>query len=55
MTIVLHVTIKYILHMHDLRNVHPWENKAVYLLYSELLISVFVFFFETLRRMCLIF
>uniref|UniRef100_A0A0R3RH88 RING-type E3 ubiquitin transferase n=1 Tax=Elaeophora elaphi TaxID=1147741 RepID=A0A0R3RH88_9BILA len=40
MTVVLHVTIKYILHMHDLRNVHPWENKAVYLLYSELLISV---------------
>ncbi|VDK83983.1 unnamed protein product [Onchocerca ochengi] len=39
MTIVLHVTIKYILHMHDLRNVHPWENKAVYLLYSELLIN----------------
>ncbi|KAL3986382.1 Ring finger domain family protein [Acanthocheilonema viteae] len=39
MTVVLHVTIKYILHMHDLRNVHPWENKAVYLLYSELLIN----------------
>lgn len=46
MTVVLHVTIKYILHMHDLRNVHPWENKAVYLLYSELLISVFVFYFS---------
>uniref|UniRef100_A0A914VU35 E3 ubiquitin-protein ligase hrd-1 n=1 Tax=Plectus sambesii TaxID=2011161 RepID=A0A914VU35_9BILA len=40
MTVVLHVAIKYILHMHDLRNVHPWEGKAVYLLYSELIVSL---------------
>ncbi|VDK78945.1 unnamed protein product [Anisakis simplex] len=40
MTIVFHVLIKYLLHMYDLRSVHPWENKAVYLLYSELLINL---------------
>uniref|UniRef100_A0A914ZLD8 E3 ubiquitin-protein ligase hrd-1 n=2 Tax=Parascaris univalens TaxID=6257 RepID=A0A914ZLD8_PARUN len=40
MTVVFHVMIKYILHMHDLRSVHPWENKAVYLLYSELVINL---------------
>jgi E3 ubiquitin-protein ligase synoviolin len=39
MSLVLHVTVKYILHMHDLRSAHPWENKAVYLLYTELVIS----------------
>uniref|UniRef100_A0A0N5AU96 E3 ubiquitin-protein ligase hrd-1 n=1 Tax=Syphacia muris TaxID=451379 RepID=A0A0N5AU96_9BILA len=40
MTAVLHVAIKYILHMHDLHRVHPWENKAIYLLYSELVINL---------------
>ncbi|KAH7730764.1 HRD-1 protein [Aphelenchoides avenae] len=38
-TMVAHITIKYLLHMHDLRAPHPWENKAVYMLYAELLIS----------------
>lgn len=43
---VLHVTIKYILHMHDhrMRTLQSWDNKAVYLLYAELIISeLFVF------------
>uniref|UniRef100_A0A1I7Y8G8 E3 ubiquitin-protein ligase hrd-1 n=1 Tax=Steinernema glaseri TaxID=37863 RepID=A0A1I7Y8G8_9BILA len=39
MTMVIHVAIKYVLHMHDLRSLHPWENKAVYLLYAELFIN----------------
>ena len=38
-TIVFHVAIKYILHTTDLRNAHPWEQKAVYLLYTELIIG----------------
>uniref|UniRef100_A0A1I7T5E8 E3 ubiquitin-protein ligase hrd-1 n=1 Tax=Caenorhabditis tropicalis TaxID=1561998 RepID=A0A1I7T5E8_9PELO len=37
---VLHVTIKYLLHMHDLRNPQSWDNKAVYLLYAELFINL---------------
>ncbi len=37
--IVLHIAFKYILHTLDLRNAHPWENKAVYLLYTELVIG----------------
>lgn len=41
MTMVLHVTIKYILHMHDLRSAVQWESKTVYMLYTELLISRF--------------
>ncbi|KAI1723942.1 ring finger domain-containing protein [Ditylenchus destructor] len=36
LTMVAHITIKYILHIHDLRSAHPWENKAVYMLYAEL-------------------
>uniref|UniRef100_A0A1I7XIK6 E3 ubiquitin-protein ligase hrd-1 n=1 Tax=Heterorhabditis bacteriophora TaxID=37862 RepID=A0A1I7XIK6_HETBA len=40
MTLVIHVTIKYVLHMHDLRTAQAWENKAVYLLYAELLINL---------------
>uniref|UniRef100_A0A915EUL9 E3 ubiquitin-protein ligase hrd-1 n=1 Tax=Ditylenchus dipsaci TaxID=166011 RepID=A0A915EUL9_9BILA len=36
LAMVVHIAIKYILHIHDLRSVHPWENKAVYMLYAEL-------------------
>ncbi|KAL3083006.1 hypothetical protein niasHS_010808 [Heterodera schachtii] len=39
LTMVAHMTINYILHLHDLRSPHPWENKAVYMLYAELLTS----------------
>ncbi|VDP01471.1 unnamed protein product [Soboliphyme baturini] len=39
LTVVFHISIKYILHSIDLRNVHPWENKAGYLLYCELVIE----------------
>lgn len=39
LTIVAHITINYILHLHDLRSPHPWENKAVFMLYAELFTS----------------
>lgn len=39
LTIVFHIAIKYVLHSIDLRNAHPWDNKAVYLLYTELVID----------------
>ena len=39
LTIVVAVFIKYILHTIDLQSVNPWENKAVYILYSELVMG----------------
>ncbi|XP_069749963.1 E3 ubiquitin-protein ligase synoviolin isoform X2 [Narcine bancroftii] len=37
LTIVLSIFIKYILHSIDLQSENPWDNKAVYMLYTELL------------------
>lgn len=31
--------MKYVLHSIDLQSENPWENKAVYLLYSELILG----------------
>ena len=39
LTIVVAVFMKYILHTIDLQSVNPWENKAVYILYSELVMG----------------
>ncbi|KAF4520930.1 hypothetical protein B566_EDAN008905 [Ephemera danica] len=36
LTIILNIGIKYVLHTMDLRSDNPWENKAVFLLYTEL-------------------
>ncbi|XP_018112108.1 E3 ubiquitin-protein ligase synoviolin A isoform X1 [Xenopus laevis] len=36
MTVILTVFIKYILHSVDLQSENPWDNKAVYMLYTEL-------------------
>ncbi|XP_015267436.1 PREDICTED: E3 ubiquitin-protein ligase synoviolin isoform X2 [Gekko japonicus] len=36
MTMVLTIFIKYILHSIDLQSENPWDNKAVYMLYTEL-------------------
>ncbi|KAL6118129.1 syvn1 [Pungitius sinensis] len=36
MTMVLTTFIKYILHTVDLQSENPWDNKAVYMLYTEL-------------------
>lgn len=37
LTIVVTIQMKYILHIIDLRSENPWDNKAVYLLYTELI------------------
>ncbi|XP_043538539.1 E3 ubiquitin-protein ligase synoviolin [Chiloscyllium plagiosum] len=37
LTMVLTIFIKYILHTIDLQSENPWDNKAVYMLYTELL------------------
>ncbi|XP_058717531.1 E3 ubiquitin-protein ligase synoviolin [Poecile atricapillus] len=36
MTMVLTIFIKYVLHSIDLQNDNPWDNKAVFMLYTEL-------------------
>lgn len=38
-TMVANITIKYVLHAAELRADSPWENKAVFLLYTELVIG----------------
>jgi E3 ubiquitin-protein ligase synoviolin len=39
LTAVVHVFVKYILHTIDLQSDNPWENKAVYLLYTEVILG----------------
>jgi E3 ubiquitin-protein ligase synoviolin len=39
MTAVVLIFVKYILHAVDLQSENPWENKAVYLLYTELILG----------------
>lgn len=39
-TMVANTTIKYVLHASELRSDAPWENKAVFLLYTELVIGL---------------
>jgi len=39
LTIVVNTLVKYVLHSIDLRSVNPWENKSVFMLYTELLIG----------------
>lgn len=39
MTMVLNTAIKYMFHAVELRSDTPWENKAVFLLYTELIIG----------------
>lgn len=36
LTMVLTTFIKYLLHTIDLQSENPWDNKAVYMLYTEL-------------------
>lgn len=38
-TMVANTTIKYVLHASELRSDVPWDNKAVFLLYTELVIG----------------
>ncbi|GIX70761.1 e3 ubiquitin-protein ligase synoviolin [Caerostris extrusa] len=41
LSIVINIFMKYILHSYDLQSENPWENKAVFLLYSELVMGLF--------------
>jgi len=38
-TIIVNIGIKYVLHTLDLNSETPWENKAVFLLYTELVMG----------------
>merc|ERR1719414_2368639 len=39
LTIVMNTLVKYVLHSIDLHSENPWENKAVFVLYAELIIG----------------
>merc|ERR1712156_962232 len=39
LTLVANILIKYLLHSIDLYSENPWENKAVFMLYAELIIG----------------
>ncbi|KAK3922043.1 E3 ubiquitin-protein ligase synoviolin [Frankliniella fusca] len=39
--IVLNIAIKYVLHTIDLNSDNPWDNKAVFLLYTEVVMGMF--------------
>jgi len=39
LTIVINLIVKYVLHSIDLHSENPWENKAVFMLYTELFIG----------------
>lgn len=41
LTVIINIGIKYILHTIDLNSETPWENKAVFLLYTELIMGFF--------------
>ncbi|XP_017757470.1 PREDICTED: E3 ubiquitin-protein ligase synoviolin A isoform X2 [Eufriesea mexicana] len=40
LTVVFNISIKYILHTIDLQSENPWDNKPVFLLYTELIIGL---------------
>ena len=39
--LVLSTFIRYILHTIDIQNENPWENKGIYMLYSDLVLGFF--------------
>ena len=39
LTIIINTLIKYVLHSIDLHSENPWEAKAVFMLYAELIIG----------------
>lgn len=55
LTIVINTLVKYVLHSIDLHSENPWENKAVFMLYTELLIGfikvlLYILFFVIMVR-----
>ncbi|KAG7157478.1 E3 ubiquitin-protein ligase synoviolin-like 1 [Homarus americanus] len=41
LTVAINIAVKYICHAVDLQSENPWENKAMYLLYTELCMGFF--------------
>ncbi|KAK3866740.1 hypothetical protein Pcinc_027747 [Petrolisthes cinctipes] len=41
LTVALNIAVKYVCHTVDLQSENPWENKAMYLLYTELVMGFF--------------
>ncbi|XP_064108564.1 E3 ubiquitin-protein ligase synoviolin-like isoform X2 [Macrobrachium nipponense] len=41
LTVALNIGVKYVCHTIDLQSENPWENKAMYLLYTELCMGLF--------------
>lgn len=41
LSVVVNIFLKYLLHSYDLQSENPWDNKAVFLLYSELVMGLF--------------
>ena len=39
LTIIINTLVKYVLHSIDLHSENPWEAKAVFMLYAELIIG----------------
>lgn len=39
LTVAINIAVKYICHTVDLQSENPWENKAMYLLYTELIMG----------------
>lgn len=55
LTIVMNTLVKYVLHSIDLHSDNPWENKAVFVLYTELFVTLvrvllYVLFFVIMVR-----
>ena len=55
LTIVINLMVKYVLHSIDLHSENPWENKAVFMLYTELSIGfvkvlLYILFFVIMVR-----
>lgn len=40
LTVVINITVKYVLHTIDLQSENPWDDKPVFLLYTELVIGL---------------
>ncbi|XP_015171293.1 PREDICTED: E3 ubiquitin-protein ligase synoviolin A isoform X1 [Polistes dominula] len=40
LTVVINITVKYVLHTIDLQSENPWDNKPVFLLYTDLVIGL---------------
>ncbi|XP_014664848.1 PREDICTED: E3 ubiquitin-protein ligase synoviolin B-like [Priapulus caudatus] len=40
LTVVINIFVKYVLHTIDLQSENPWDNKAVYLLYTDLMMGM---------------